>query len=435
MMRHIDRSGQRAALRHFLISVFLVSWLALGPSFSAVRAEASVSSGIPGDGTYLVGVTLEGGSGKAAVSSPCTVISADGALTARIEFSSPYYDYLIMDGTRYDPVNEEGNSVFEIPLKEIGPVEIIADTTAMSTPHEIAYTLEFDASGIVPAGDGAGGETSETLFDPASAASTKTMPEKEAPVSSPEPEKTALADGSASENGFSSGKSASGNGFPSGESASENGFPSGESTGDSASEIRLLYAREFTAVRNADGSCDVTIGEDHYHIGQSYEKIYCAASSAMDLFLAAGAISHVASTGTKDRDWGIAEIRQLVEDGTIAYAGKYSAPDYEYLLASGCDLAVESTMIYHTPEVREKLESLGIPVLVERSSYETEPLARMEWIKLYGLLTGHYEEAEAYFNEKVREAESLGTHENTGKSVVFFYIGSNGQPVVRKPGD
>ena len=75
-----------------------------------------------------------------------------------------------------------------------------------------------------------------------------------------------------------------------------------------------------------------------------------------------------------------------MEDGRMLYAGKYNAPDYERILSGSCDLAVESTMIYHSPEVKEQLERLGIPVLVERSSYERHPLGRMEWLKLYGVL-------------------------------------------------
>lgn len=88
-------------------------------------------------------------------------------------------------------------------------------------------------------------------------------------------------------------------------------------------------------------------------------------------------------------------------DGDIEYAGKYSAPDYEAICDADCDLALESTMIYHTPKVKEQLERLGIPVLVERSSYESNPLGRMEWIKLYGVLTGKEEQAEALYDEQL----------------------------------
>ena len=74
--------------------------------------------------------------------------SGDG-YTAVITWSSPYYDYMIVDGQRYEPVNTEGNSVFEIPVASLdAPLKVIADTTAMSEPHEIEYMLTFDSSTI-----------------------------------------------------------------------------------------------------------------------------------------------------------------------------------------------------------------------------------------------------------------------------------------------
>ncbi len=84
----------------------------------------------------------------------------------------------------------------------------------------------------------------------------------------------------------------------------------------------------------------------------------------------------------------------------MEYAGKYSAPDYERIVDKSCSLAIESTMIYHCPQVKEQLENLGVPVLVERSSYEADPLGRMEWIKLYGVLTGKEQLAEELFEKR-----------------------------------
>lgn len=96
------------------------------------------------DGEYDVEVTLEGGSGKATVSSPAVLVVKDGKAYARIEWSSPNYDYMKVVGEKYDPVNTEGNSVFEIPVTVFDEkMDVIADTTAMSTPHEIEYTLTF----------------------------------------------------------------------------------------------------------------------------------------------------------------------------------------------------------------------------------------------------------------------------------------------------
>ena len=131
-------------------------------------------------------------------------------------------------------------------------------------------------------------------------------------------------------------------------------------------------------------------------------------------------------------------IRSAIYSGNINYIGKYSSPDYETLVSENCGLAVESTMIYHTPEVKEQLQLLGIPVLVERSSYETHPLGRMEWVKLYGLFTGESEAAEELFNEKTKAFDKISVTdiaEDERKTAAFFYITSNGYFSIRKPGD
>jgi len=166
------------------------------------------------------------------------------------------------------------------------------------------------------------------------------------------------------------------------------------------------------------------------------QKVYNAASSAMDLIDAAGALDSVSMTSTQAGDWGIEKIRKLVEDDTIHYVGKYRAPDYEALLEGDVDLAIESTMIYHSPQIKEAIEELGIPVLVERSSYESDPLGRLEWIKLYGLLFGKADEASAFFDEAAAKVEGIDTSTvKEAPSVAFFSVNSNGSVVVRKPGD
>ena len=98
----------------------------------------------PADGEYTCNVTLEGGSGRATVESPAALTVADGKMTATIVWSSPNYDYMIVDGEKYLPTNTEGNSTFEIPVSALSvPLSVTADTVAMSTPHEIEYTLTF----------------------------------------------------------------------------------------------------------------------------------------------------------------------------------------------------------------------------------------------------------------------------------------------------
>ena len=93
---------------------------------------------------YTIAVDLEGGSGKATITSPCVIKTVEGKNIAVIEWSSPNYDYMLVGDEKYLPVNEDGNSVFEIPVDSFDePLEVIADTVAMSKPHEIEYTLVF----------------------------------------------------------------------------------------------------------------------------------------------------------------------------------------------------------------------------------------------------------------------------------------------------
>ena len=102
------------------------------------------------DGEYSIQVDLEGGSGKASVTSPTLITVQEGSVTAHIQWSSSNYDYMIVDGEKYLPVNEEGgNSEFEIPVLAMDEaMPVIADTTAMGTPHEINYTLTFYSDSI-----------------------------------------------------------------------------------------------------------------------------------------------------------------------------------------------------------------------------------------------------------------------------------------------
>ena len=175
--------------------------------------------------------------------------------------------------------------------------------------------------------------------------------------------------------------------------------------------------------------------EDVTVLQQPLDNIYLVATSAMDLFCALDGIENIKLSGTDIDGWYIEEAKKALEDGSMVYAGKYSAPDYELILSKDCDLAIESTMIYHTPEVKEQLEKFGISVMVERSSYESHPLARMEWLKMYAVLLDKEEPAEQYFSEQVDNLQSILGAENTGKTVAFFYINSNGIVNVRKSSD
>ena len=174
---------------------------------------------------------------------------------------------------------------------------------------------------------------------------------------------------------------------------------------------------------------DVTV------LRQPVENIYLVSTSVMDLILHLDALDSVTLSGTKAEGWYLPEAKQAMEAGRIAYAGKYSAPDYEQILAANCGLAIENTMILHTPEVKEQLEHFGIPVLVERSSYESGPLERMEWIKLYGILLGKEDTAEQVFAAQEAAIAPLLEQEPTGKSCAFFSLSSNNLATVRKGSD
>ena len=119
---------------------------------AVISGSASGESGtVPdlADGEHTIEVALEGGTGRATVDSPAVIRKSGDEVIAVITWSSPYYDYMIVDGQKYEPVNTDGNSVFEIPVGSFDiPLEVIADTTAMSEPHEIEYTLRFDSSSI-----------------------------------------------------------------------------------------------------------------------------------------------------------------------------------------------------------------------------------------------------------------------------------------------
>ena len=113
---------------------------------------AGTAAEAPADGTYTCAVTLEGGSGRATVESPAALTVADGAMTATIVWSSPNYDYMLIDGEKYLPINTEGNSTFVIPVAALDTaLAVTADTVAMSTPHEIDYTLTFDSATLAAA--------------------------------------------------------------------------------------------------------------------------------------------------------------------------------------------------------------------------------------------------------------------------------------------
>ena len=245
------------------------------------------------------------------------------------------------------------------------------------------------------------------------------------------------------------------------------GSADGEKAHDTAISQQLTFdhsealddAQKFSIDRYQDDYALVTINDDSRYLvvpeGKSVpddldsdiviiqkplKNIYLAASAAMDMFVSLDALDSIRFSSLKSDGWYIDAAREAMEAGDILYAGKYSTPDYEKIVEENCGLAIENTMILHTPEVKEQLEKFGIHVLMDYSSYEPEPLGRTEWVKLYGLLTDHEEQAEKVFDEEKTAFEDVknsvaASGDDEKKTVAFFYITSNGQANVRKTAD
>lgn len=220
------------------------------------------------------------------------------------------------------------------------------------------------------------------------------------------------------------------------------------------SQMALKYAESFDVYYYNDGYAliDVHQGAQYLVVPENMtapqgldeeitvlqkplDTVYLAATSAMALFDALDSLDIIKMTGTQENGWYIDHAAEAMASGAMAFAGKYSEPDYELLVDGGCDLAIESTMIHHTPKVQEMIEMLGIPVFIDRSSYESHPLGRTEWIKLYSVFVDKEEQAEAFFEEQAKVIEELKDFTNTEKTVVFFYVNTDGSIVVRRGDD
>lgn len=345
------------------------------------------------DGEYAASVTLTGGSGKATIESPCTVTARKGKLTARIVWSSSNYDYMIVDGQRYDKVNTEGNSEFEIPVILDKAMDVQADTTAMSKPYLIDYTLTFSVSD----------SKDDSNIEEESARETKVKLKTESELEKP-PVIAGLTYESTDDNNF-------------------------------AKCYRIHRYSDGYAVISIDDGRNYLIVPDGKEIPKSddknlkilqkpLDKIYLAASGAMCQFDTIGATENIALSGIERDDWYIDSAVKMMDEGKLKYGGKYSAPNYEMMVSDDIELAIESTMILHSPKVIEKLEQLEIPVFIDKSSYEQDPLGRCEWIKIYGLLTGKEKEAEQAFAEQIVKVTSLDDIDFSGKTVSFFSVNS-----------
>ena len=216
----------------------------------------------------------------------------------------------------------------------------------------------------------------------------------------------------------------------------------------------LTYATEFDVYYYKDGYKLIDVHEDKQYlivpegkeepedleddivvIQQPTENIYMAATASMSLFDAIGGIDKVKFSGVEASGWYVESAKEAMESGAMTFAGKYSEPDYEMLIDEDCDLAIESTMILHTPKVQEMIEDLDIPVFIDRSSYESHPLGRTEWIKAYAAMLNKEDAAETFFDTQTEVIGNLKDFKNTGKTVAYFFVNTDGTVVVRSSSD
>lgn len=375
------------------------------------------------DGTYQMEVELLGGSGRASVTSPAKVEIKDGKAVATLEWSSPNYDYMVVDGEKYLPVNTEGNSVFQIPVEAFDQdIAVIADTVAMSTPHEIEYTLNFHAgeNGQNAAkADTTGQEDSDGAEKGQQTAAVGGNPAKTAaaPLTYDHSMELSYAENFAVD-------------------YYEGGYKllTTRLNGDRI----LIVPKHQQAPKDAEALVSPSAeGEPGKLIvlQEPVKNLYLVASSVMDMFAQLDSMDAISMCGLKEEDWYIPAAKQAMKEGTLLYAGKYSQPDYELLLSQNCSMAIENSMIYHTPEVMEKLDEFGIPTLVEYSSYEEHPLGRVEWVRFFGALLNQEEKADQLFEKQKEALKRVEAEESTGKTVAFFYITSNGLVQVRQSTD
>ena len=481
------------------------------------------------DGSYWIRVSMTGGSGRASISSPTGFYVKDGQATADIHWSSASYDYLKLDGVRYNAFTDAaGHSAMTIPVSTLDTaIPVLADTTAMSKPYEIEYQLSFDGSALLPMADASMAEAHPLPTDEVNRA----MQSATTQVADAETSGSAEGSGNRTTAGEhrvaveGDGQAENGQSGTVGESSVQwsaapeiDGlrFISSEKN-DVAEYFRLSVYEDasgakYQLLETAGGlhrylivPADAQVSNrksDHFTaraseansankekkgdaleltvLQQPLTTTYVAASAVMASLCDLGAVSQIRFSGLREEGWYVDEARTAMKKGSMLFAGKYSEPDYETLLREGCDLALESTMIYRSPEVIEKLSALGIPVYIDYSSYEPHVLGRLEWIRVYGALFGHEEKAQQWYaseRDRIRaiqkdaetssgeasqsgksteksetktsrnsknEASSIGSSSGSAgtdttadlrPTVVYFYVNSSGQIQVRQPHD
>lgn len=166
---------------------------------------------------------------------------------------------------------------------------------------------------------------------------------------------------------------------------------------------------------------------------QPVKNILVSSTPTTSLINAIGALDAISMTTTDYDSWYINDVKNALSDKSMTYIGEYNAPDYEIITASGVDFAIFSAML--TGDVAEQLKQLGIRIMLDRAAEEEHPLARVEWMKLYGAMFNMEEKAEQLVNEQIAYVDRISKAEAAGKSVAVFYITSKGALYARNAGD
>ncbi len=359
-----------------------------------------------------------GGSGRVSISCEKVTVSG-GEAVAEITFSSPNYEYVRVEDEKIFGDHTDKTSTFSVPVELDTDMELVGCTTAMSKPHEISYTIYISIDDKYSSGevDEASSELCEKVND--SRISENANADLTAPDIAGLSYKYSMK--------LDYAKCFAVHYYIN--ESDINGV-----SGNTYRLISVLDGRKYLIVPEGCAVLD-DLSKEITVLKQPITHVYLAATSAMSLFDVLDETSLIRYTGTDISGWDIEAPREAIESGKMTFAGKYSAPDYEMLIDGGCDLAIESTMILHSPETKEQLEKVGIPVFIDWSSYESSALGRTEWVKLYGALTGHEAEAETFFKNEVLRSGIAEGFEKTGKTVAFFYFNSRGLAVIRNSDD
>ena len=217
-------------------------------------------------------------------------------------------------------------------------------------------------------------------------------------------------------------------------------------------EMALSYAKNFSVtyynggfklISVADGSKLLVVPEgrdvpenvpdDVFVLRQPVTNIMISSNPTASLINAIGALDSVTMTTTDTDAWYIDDIKSAMTAGKLSYIGEYDAPDYERISASGCTLAIYSGML--TDEVKTQLNNLGVHVLLDMTTEEEHPLARVEWVKLYGAMFDLEDKADEVFDAQEKYVDEISKLPASGKTVAMFYITSSGKLYARKAGD